>query len=145
MLNMKVTSISCNLKNCSGTNMESNKVHIKYPLTINEFSGTVVQEGDYTQYIGQLVRQVLLTNPGERINRPDFGCGIKQMVFMPLNEATGSVTQVMIYQALEKWLGSVIEVDQVQVAVENTSLLIDIAYTVRSLGQRQYLNMEVPV
>ncbi|MEJ2664562.1 MAG: GPW/gp25 family protein, partial [Spirochaetia bacterium] len=99
----------------------------------------------YARYIAQLVRQVLLTNPGERINRPDFGCGIKQMVFMPLNEATAGVTQVMIFQALEKWLGSVIAVDQVRVSAENSSLIIDIAYTVRFLGQRIFLNMEVPV
>jgi len=121
------------------------KKHIRFPLEIDKVVRTISEEKDFARYIDQLIHQVLLTNPGERINRPDFGCGIKQMVFMPLNDATSSLTQVMIYQALENWLGKVIEVNQVTVNMNGTILIIDIAYTIRLLGQRKYLNIEMAV
>jgi uncharacterized protein len=121
------------------------KEHVRFPLDLDANVGTVAQERDYAQYVSQLVRQVLLTNPGERINRPDFGCGIKQMVFMPLNDATSGMTRVMIFQALKKWLDEVIEVNEVNVSVESTALSIGIVYTVRYLDERQFLNMEVTV
>jgi len=113
------------------------KKHIRFPLEIDKVVRTISEEKDFARYIDQLIHQVLLTNPGERINRPDFGCGIKQMVFMPLNDATSSLTQVMIYQALENWLGKVIEVNQVTVNMNGTILIIDIAYTIRLLGKRK--------
>jgi predicted Abi (CAAX) family protease len=65
------------------------------------------------------------------------------MVFMPLNEATSSLTQVTIYQALEKWLGSLIIVNEVEVKSQESTLYIEIKYTIRSRGEKRYLNLEV--
>ena len=56
---------------------------IKYPFAIDAGGGQVAEEGDYEAYIRQLIRQVLMTAPGERINRPDFGAGVRRMVFSP--------------------------------------------------------------
>ena len=61
--------------------------HIRFPLTVNADMGRIALETKHAAYVEQLIRQVLFTNPGERINRPDFGCGIRQMVFMPIKLA----------------------------------------------------------
>ncbi len=117
--------------------------HIRYPLAVDDESGAVAAEDQWDAYVRQLIMQVLLTSPGERVNRPDFGCGVRRMVFMPLSSATANLAKVTIYQALEKWLGSVIVVDQIEVDVEASTLKIEIAYTVRARGERKYLNIEV--
>ena len=79
---------------------------IKYPFAIDAGGGRAAEEADYEAYIRQLIRQVLMTAPGERINRPDFGAGVRRMVFAPNNPATASLTQTLIYQALSRWLSS---------------------------------------
>jgi phage baseplate assembly protein W len=50
---------------------------IRFPFAIDTGAGALAQESDYEAYIRQLIRQVLLTAQGERINRPDFGAGIR--------------------------------------------------------------------
>ena len=66
---------------------------IRFPIAINERIGRLAQENDYEQYIKQLIRQVLFTAQGERINRPDFGAGVKRLVFAPNSPATASLAQ----------------------------------------------------
>ena len=94
-------------------------------------------------YVEQMIRQVLFTNPGERINRPDFGCGIRRMVFAPNSDVSANLTQVIINQALERWLGTLIEVIDVQVAAIDEKLEIKIVYLLRARQERRYLNLEV--
>lgn len=117
--------------------------HIRFPLTVDTDMGRIALETNHAAYVEQLIKQVLFTNPGDRINRPDFGCGIRQMVFMPINDATAGLTQVMIYQALERWLGTIIIVNSVDVESQESTLLIGIHYTIRSRGEQEYLNIEV--
>ena len=116
---------------------------IKYPFAIDTGGGQVTQEGDYEAYVRQLIRQVLMTAPGERINRPDFGAGVRRMVFAPNNPATASLTQTLIYQALSRWLATVIKVEEVAVSAEQEKLLITVHYMVIQRGTSHILNEEV--
>jgi len=118
---------------------------IKYPFAIDAGGGQVAEEGDYETYIRQLIRQVLMTTPGERINRPDFGAGVRRMVFGPNNPATASLTQTLIYQALSRWLATVIKVEEVAVTAEQEKLLITIHYMVIQRGTSRVLNEEVTI
>ena len=116
---------------------------IHYPLGIDEGLGRLSVEEDYAEHVEQMMIQVLMTNPGERVNRPDFGCGLRQMVFAPNSDATASLTQVAVFQALEKWLGSVIDVSQVEVKAVDEVLEVRIAYVLKAKQERRYLNLEV--
>ena len=80
---------------------------------------------------------------GERINRPDFGCGVKRLVFAPGGEVAATLAQATVYQALTKWLGTVISVFEVTVRAEDATLAIRIGYAVKAIGRRRYLNLEV--
>lgn len=117
--------------------------HIHYPFAINPNLGRLKQEPDYEQYIKQLIRQVLLTAPGERINRPDFGAGVRRLVFAPNSPATASLAQTMIFQALSTWLGTLIRTDDVKVEAEKERLNITIVYTILARQQQRFLNVEV--
>ena len=84
-----------------------------------------------------MIQQVLFTNPGERVNRPDFGCGLKRLVFMPNSQPLAAATQVLVKSALQKWLESEIQVESVEVAAVDQQLNVTIAYLNRRNGERR--------
>lgn len=116
---------------------------IQWPIAVDEQLGTLTDETDYGRHVDQLMRQVLLTNPGERVHRPDFGCGLRRMVFAPNNPAAGSLLKLTIVQSLQKWLGTVIEVEDVTVEAENETLSVFVRYVLRARQERRYLNLAV--
>jgi phage baseplate assembly protein W len=119
------------------------KIHsILYPFAIDAGFGVLAEEKDYAKHVEQMIKQVLFTNPGERINRPDFGCGIPRMVFAPNSEVSANLTQVMIRQSLERWLGTLIELIDVQASNNEEKLEIQIIYLLRARQERRYLNIE---
>ena len=116
---------------------------IFYPFAIDSGLGRLAQETDYGAHVEQLIKQVLFTSLGERINRPDFGCGLRQMVFAPNSDVTASLTRITVFQALENWLGSLIRVDDVKVTATNEILEVYIVYVLKARLERRYLNLEV--
>jgi phage baseplate assembly protein W len=116
---------------------------VRYPFGVDAGAGRLAQEPDYAQHVEQMIKQVLLTAPGERINRPDFGCGLRQMVFAPNSDAAAQLLRVMVQQAVERWLDSVITVDTVDVLATNEVLQVRLVYVLKARGDRRYLNLEV--
>lgn len=123
--------------------MKTTITAIRFPFAIDDRLGRLAQENNYEQYIKQLIRQVLLTAQGERINRPDFGAGVKRLIFAPNSPATASLTQTLIYQALTTWLGTLIRTDDVKAEADNERLNITIVYTILARQERRFLNLEV--
>jgi Bacteriophage baseplate protein W len=118
---------------------------IRFPFAINDRLGRLAQENDHEEYIKQLIRQVLFTAQGERINRPDFGAGVKRLVFVPNSPATASLAQTLIFQALTTWLGALIRTDDVQAEAAGERLNITIVYTILARQERRFLNVEAPI
>lgn len=87
-------------------------------------------------HIRQLVEQVLFTSPGERVNRPTFGCGLLQLVFAPNSEELAAATQFLVQGALQQWLGDLIEVREVAVESAGERLGVTVEYVVRRTGER---------
>ena len=116
---------------------------IRFPFAINDHLGRLAQENDYEEYIKQLMRQVLFTAQGERINRPDFGAGVKRLVFAPNSPATASLAQTLIFQALTTWLGTLIRTEDVKAEADKERLNITIVYTTLAKRERRFLNPEV--
>lgn len=109
--------------------------YLNFPYFIDGRGRTAETGRD--RHIRQMIEQVLFTNPGERVNRPDFGCGLRRLVFMPNAQPLAAATQVLVKSALQQWLQNEIVVERVDVtAVENT-LTITVAYTNRDTGDRQ--------
>ena len=73
-----------------------------------------------------MIRLVLLTSPGERANLPEFGCGLRKLLFTgasavgPSGEAdaanapSAAAAQILVRQALAKWLAAHIQVKNVK-------------------------------
>jgi phage baseplate assembly protein W len=116
---------------------------IRYPLAVDAGLGRLEEEANYAAHVEQLIMQVLYTSPGERVNRPDFGCGVKRMLFAPNSEVAAGLAQVAIFEAMRRWLGSVLEVNDVTARAVNETLEVRIAYTLKVRRERRYLNLEV--
>jgi uncharacterized protein len=100
-------------------------------------------ETDYEAYVDQLIRQVLLTNPGERVHQPEFGAGIRALVFSPIHAGTASLAQTMIYNALDQTLADLIRVDEIVVESVDSRLDIRVVYTLYARMQQRRLNLQV--
>jgi hypothetical protein len=94
-------------------------------------------ETDEDDHIRDLIYQVLFTNPGERVNRPDFGCGIGQIVFMPNSGALAAATQFLVQGALTRWLDPLIAVQRVEVVAVDNAFTVAVVFTKRSTGEQR--------
>ncbi|MEQ1892522.1 MAG: GPW/gp25 family protein [Planctomycetota bacterium] len=79
-------------------------------------------------HVAGLIRSVLFTAPEERVNRPDFGCGLRRMLFAP-NDPRATATQLLVHGALQRWLGDVIRVHEVRVESRQETLEVLVRYT----------------
>jgi uncharacterized protein len=91
---------------------------------------------DHEPHIRNLIEQVLFTSPGERVNRPDFGSGLLQLVFAPNSEQLAGAVQFTVQSSLQQWLGDLIQVDSVQVQSVDAALRIRVDYIIRSSQTR---------
>lgn len=115
-------------------------MHIGYPFRIDG-DGRTAAESDQ-EHIRHLIQQVLFTSPGERVNRPDFGSGLMQLVFGAPNDEMLAATQFLIQGSLQQWLGDLIQVEAVEVRAQEGALNISVQYIVRRSQQRQVAHFE---
>ena len=108
---------------------------LDHPFHFDAKGRTATTDAD--DHVKDMIFQVLFTNPGERVNRPDFGCGLLQLVFMPNSDALATSTQFMVQGSLQRWLADVIQVEQVLVTNEEERLVVDVAYMRLDNGQRR--------
>src|SRR2546430_12656684 len=86
-----------------------------YPFHIDAASHQAAQAA-YPDHVADLIRQVLLTDPGERVCLPEFGCGLRRLVFAPRSDALAATTKLIVMQALSRWLGAEIDLRDVRIA-----------------------------
>jgi phage baseplate assembly protein W len=110
-------------------------MNLSFPLHFDNNGRTAEINND--RHIRNLIEQVLFTNPGERVNRPDFGCGLMQLVFEPNSDQLAIATQFLVQGSLQQWLGELIEVNEVQVLNEDSTLQVTVVYTIRRTQERQ--------
>lgn len=90
---------------------------------------------DDAGHIRDMIEQLLFTNPGERVNRPDFGSGILQLVFAPNSPEIAAALQFTMQAALDRFLGDLIEVRRLDVVSEDAKLTVDLSYAIRRTGE----------
>jgi uncharacterized protein len=89
----------------------------------------------YDDHVRDMIVQLLFTNPGERVNRPDFGSGLRQLVFAPNSPELAAALQYTVQAALQRWLGDVINVISLDVISEDSTLRIHLQYVVLRTGE----------
>ncbi|WP_405909989.1 MULTISPECIES: GPW/gp25 family protein [unclassified Streptomyces] len=92
---------------------------------------------DHDEHVRDLIEQLLFTSPGERVMRPDFGCGLLDLVFTPNSPELASALELSVQAALQRWLGDLIEVAALDVVSEENVVRVYLSYAVRSTGSRR--------
>jgi phage baseplate assembly protein W len=110
-------------------------MNIDFPFHFDSRGHTAVTGDD--DHICDMIEQFLFTNPGERVNRPDFGSGLLHMIFAPNSPELAAALQFTIQAGLQRWLGDLIEVQALEVISEEATLRILIQYIVRRTNERQ--------
>lgn len=91
----------------------------------------------YDEHVRDLVEQLLFTSPGERLMRPDFGCGLLDLVFTPNSPELASALELSVQASLQRWLGELIDVESLDVVSEENAVRVYLRYVVRSTGSRR--------
>ena len=109
--------------------------YLDFPFAIDGRGRTAITGED--DHLRDLISEVLFTSPGERVNRPDFGCGLKSLVFLPNSQPLAAATQMLVKSALQNWLQAEIQVEQVEVENQDERLVVTVTYTKRDTGERR--------
>ena len=104
-------------------------MNIDFPLHFDGRGRTASTDDD--DHIRDMIEQLLFTNPGERVNRPDFGSGLLQMVFAPNSPELAAALQFTIQAALQNYLGDLIDLKALNVSAQESTLTVVVNYVVR--------------
>jgi len=110
-------------------------MNIDFPFHFDSRARTATTEDD--DHIRDLIEEFLFTNPGERVNRPDFGAGLLQLVFAPNSPELASAVQFTIQAGMQRWLSDLVEVRNLQVTSEDAKLQVVVQYVVRRTGEQR--------
>lgn len=110
----------------------STVMNIDYPWHFDTLGRVAATGAD--DHARDLIEQLLFTNPGERVNRPDFGSGLLQLAFAPNSPELAAALQFTVQAALQRWLGDVIEIGSLTVSSDDATLAVDLAFRVRASG-----------
>ena len=108
-------------------------MNIDYPFRFDNRGRTA--ECDDEKHVHDMLEQLLFTNPGERVNRPEFGSGLMQLVFAPNSPELAAALQFTMRAAVQQWLGDVLDLQALDVTADDAVLRINISYTLRRTGQ----------
>jgi uncharacterized protein len=108
-------------------------MNIAYPFGFDSRGRTA--EASDQQHINDMIEQALFTNPGERVNRSDFGSGVMQMVFAPDSTALAAALNFTLQASLQRWLGDLIQLQSLDVTAQDSTLSILIRYSLRATNQ----------
>jgi phage baseplate assembly protein W len=112
------------------------RTDLAFPFFIDAARGATGLATGYEDHVRDLIEQVLFTNPGERVNRPDFGVGLLRAVFMPeADQAIGALTAV-VQGNLQRFLGQIIAVEGVEISPSDSTLSVIVKYRILATGDR---------
>lgn len=100
---------------------------VDFPYRFSNLGRTATTDRD--DHIRDLIEQALLTAPGERVMRLDFGAGLLGLVFEPNSATMAAATQMLVQSALQLNLSHLIAVEAVEVRNEDAALRVDVRYT----------------
>jgi uncharacterized protein len=108
-----------------------------FPVSLGA-GGQIGLAPDAEEGIRQSIWTILATSPGERVMRPDFGCGLYDLVFGVNNAATATAVTSAVREALATWEPriDVLDVNAAPDPSRSNVLVIEINYQVRSTNSR---------
>ncbi len=110
-------------------------MNIQAPIQFDARGRTAKTSDD--AHILQMIEMLLFTSPGERVNRPDFGCRILQLLFAGNSPELAEAVKFSVQADLQRWLGDLIELRSLDATSYDSTLTLSLQYVVRRTGQTQ--------
>lgn len=104
----------------------------------NPFFTLADEPARHAIYVRELLELLLFTEPGERVNRPDFGAGLLALVFEPNRIELAAAIEVTAQSAIQRWLGDLVETGSLRVSVDDSALRVDLEYRLRRTGELRF-------
>jgi phage baseplate assembly protein W len=119
-------------------------MNIDHPFHFDPL-GAVAATPD-ADHLRDLLEQLLLTSPGERLNHPDFGCSLLRQVFEPNSPELAAAVQFTVMASIQRWLGDLIEPQAVEAIAQESVLAVTVRFAVRRTGEQrvEHFQSEVP-
>ncbi len=90
---------------------------------------------DLADHVRDMLEQLIFTSAGERVNRPDFGSGLRQLVFAPNSPELAATVSFTLQAAIQRWLGDVIDLRDLEVVSVESALVVDLKYAIRRTNE----------
>jgi uncharacterized protein len=97
-----------------------------FPLAIASTGQTAC--ADPADEVAQMLEQILFVTPGERVNRPDFGCSLRSLTFSTRTSELDTAIEALVEGALRRWAGDAIHIRGFAVEVQEAALVVTIRY-----------------
>jgi hypothetical protein len=115
-------------------------INMRFPFGFDARGRTALADAD--RHIRDMIEQFIFTNAGERVNRPDFGSGLLQLIFDPNSPELAAALQFTIQAGLQQWLGDVLQVTELEVTSQDSTIRIFIQYIVLRTNETQETTFE---
>jgi phage baseplate assembly protein W len=115
--------------------------HLSFPFRIAS-DGATAQVSSIEDHVRDELIQLLLTNPGERAFLPEFGAGVRRLVFQNADPTMAGMTKATITQAISRWLGNRITIEDLKVRIENEKIEIDLKYKIAGSEDTKTMRFE---
>ena len=106
---------------------------LDYPFHFDGRNRTAEAAGP--AHVRQLIEQLLFTQPGERVNRPEFGSGVMQLVFAAASPEVAATAEFLVRGGLQQFLADRIAVSRVSVEAVDSRLVIEVDYVIVATGE----------
>jgi phage baseplate assembly protein W len=101
--------------------------HLRFPFGLGN-DGRALTIDSIEEHLRDEIMQLILTNPGERLNLPEFGGGLRMLVFEGVDKTTEAMLNARLTQTINRWLGHRVVLEDLQVTIENSKIEVLIKY-----------------
>jgi len=115
--------------------------HLAFPFRIGS-DGRTAAPADLPSHVRDELLQLLLTNSGERLFLPEFGGGVRKLVFEPLEESLAGVTKARLTQAINRWLGHRVTLENLKVTTSGAQFEVEIRYRLAGAQDARVLKFQ---
>ena len=115
--------------------------HLAFPFHIDN-NGKSAQITSLDEHVRDELIQLLLTNPGERDYLPEFGGGVRRLIFQNTDQTIVGITKATITNNISRWLSGRIILEDLKINMENEKIEIDVKYRINGTEDSKQLRFQ---
>ena len=119
----------------------NNGRHLAFPFRVGA-DGRALQVATLEEHVRDELVQLILTNPGERLFLPEFGGGVRRLVFENIDDTTGAMVKAVLTRSISRWIGNRVTLENLIVNIENETIAVDLSYRIAGTEDTRVLKFQ---